>query len=283
MNNIALGKYIPGNSFIHKLDPRFKIIMMILLMVAVFLKIGYIGFALLFIVLFALFKIARLQFKMVFKTLKPMLFMMLFLLVLNILVMDGKTFLFTIPGINFDIYLEPILQTLFIVIRMILMISVTTLLTSTTKPLDLTFGIESLLSPLKIVRFPYHEVAMIITLALRFIPTIMEETQKIIKAQASRGVDLQEGKLREKISAVISLLVPLLLSQIQRAGELSDAMEARGYDTSKKRTRYRKLHITYRDFVGSFICIVILVGSIFLGKFENDIFLSIKNLISRVF
>ena len=164
MNNIALGKYIPGNSFIHKLDPRFKIIMMILLMVAVFLKIGYIGFALLFIVLFALFKIARLQFKMVFKTLKPMLFMMLFLLVLNILVMDGKTFLFTIPGINFDIYLEPILQTLFIVIRMILMISVTTLLTSTTKPLDLTFGIESLLSPLKIVRFPYHEVAMIITL-----------------------------------------------------------------------------------------------------------------------
>ena len=278
MNNIALGKYIPGNSFIHKLDPRFKVIMMILLMVAAFLDIGYLGFASLFIIFFILFKIAKLRFRTVFKTLKPMLFMMVFLLILNILVMDGETFLFTIPLINFDLYLEPILRTVYIVIRMLLMISVTTLLTSTTKPLDLTFGIESLLSPLKIIKFPYHETAMIITLALRFIPTIMEETQKIIKAQASRGVDLQEGKLREKISAVISLLVPLLLSQIQRAGELSDAMEARGYDTSKKRTRYRKLHITYRDFVASFVCIAILVGVIFLGKYDTSIYLSIKNL-----
>lgn len=278
MNNIALGKYIPGNSFIHKLDPRFKVIMMILLMVAAFLDIGYLGFASLFIIFFILFKIAKLRFRTVFKTLKPMLFMMVFLLILNVLVMDGETFLFTIPLINFDLYLEPILRTVYIVIRMLLMISVTTLLTSTTKPLDLTFGIESLLSPLKIIKFPYHETAMIITLALRFIPTIMEETQKIIKAQASRGVDLQEGKLRKKISAVISLLVPLLLSQIQRAGELSDAMEARGYDTSKKRTRYRKLHITYRDFVASFVCIAILVGVIFLGKYDTSIYLSIKNL-----
>lgn len=278
MNNIALGKYIPGNSFIHKLDPRFKVIMMILLMVAAFLDIGYLGFASLFIIFFILFKIAKLRFRTVFKTLKPMLFMMVFLLILNVLVMDGETFLFTIPLINFDLYLEPILRTVYIVIRMLLMISVTTLLTSTTKPLDLTFGIESLLSPLKIIKFPYHETAMIITLALRFIPTIMEETQKIIKAQASRGVDLQEGKLREKISAVISLLVPLLLSQIQRAGELSDAMEARGYDTSKKRTRYRKLHITYRDFVASFVCIAILVGVIFLGKYDTSIYLSVKNL-----
>lgn len=278
MNNIALGKYIPGNSFIHKLDPRFKVIMMILLMVAAFLDIGYLGFAALFIIFFILFKIAKLRFRTVFKTLKPMLFMMVFLLILNVLVMDGETFLFTIPLINFDLYLEPILRTVYIVIRMLLMISVTTLLTSTTKPLDLTFGIESLLSPLKIIKFPYHETAMIITLALRFIPTIMEETQKIIKAQASRGVDLQEGKLREKISAVISLLVPLLLSQIQRAGELSDAMEARGYDTSKKRTRYRKLHITYRDFVASFVCIAILVGVIFLGKYDTSIYLSVKNL-----
>lgn len=278
MNSIALGKYIPGNSFIHKLDPRFKVIMMILLMVAAFLDIGYLGFASLFIIFFILFKIAKLRFRTVFKTLKPMLFMMVFLLILNILVMDGETFLFTIPIINFDLYLEPILRTVYIVIRMLLMISVTTLLTSTTKPLDLTFGIESLLSPLKIIKFPYHETAMIITLALRFIPTIMEETQKIIKAQASRGVDLQEGKLREKISAVISLLVPLLLSQIQRAGELSDAMEARGYDTSKKRTRYRKLHITYRDFVASFVCIAILVGVIFLGKYDTSIYLSVKNL-----
>lgn len=278
MNNIALGKYIPGNSFIHKLDPRFKVIMMILLMVAAFLDIGYLGFAALFIIFFVLFKIAKLRFRTVFKTLKPMLFMMIFLLVLNVLVMDGEKLLFTIPLINFKVYLEPILRTLFIVIRMLLMISVTTLLTSTTKPLDLTFGIESLLSPLKIIKFPYHETAMIITLALRFIPTIMEETQRIIKAQASRGVDLQEGKLREKISAVISLLVPLLLSQIQRAGELSDAMEARGYDPSKKRTRYRKLHITYKDFIASVICILILVGVIFLGKYESSIYLSIKNL-----
>ncbi len=278
MNNIALGKYIPGNSILHKLDPRFKILMMIVLMIAVFLDIGYIGFAFLFIIFYILFKVAKLQFSTIFKTMKPMLFMMFFLLILNLLVLKGKTLLFTVPLINWNIYLEPILQTLYIVIRLLLMISITTLLTSTTKPLDLTFGIESLLSPLGILKFPYHEIAMIISLALRFIPTIMEETEKIIKAQASRGVDLKEGKLKEKISAVISLLIPLLLSQLQRAGELSDAMEARGYYPAKKRTKYRKLKVSYIDFIASFICVVILVISILLGKYENTIFAFIKKI-----
>lgn len=283
MNNIALGKYIPGNSFLHKLDPRFKILMMIILMVSVFLDIGYIGFVFLFIAFFVLFKIAKLRFSMVFKTMKPMMFMMIFLLILNLLVLKGETLLFVIPLVNWSIYLEPILQTLYIVIRLLLMVSITTLLTSTTKPLDLTFGIESLLSPLGLIKFPYHEIAMIISLALRFIPTIMEETQKIIKAQASRGVDLKEGKFREKISAVISLLIPLLLSQLQRAGELSDAMEARGYDPSKKRTKYRKLKVSYRDFIASIVCVGILLAVIFLGKYEATIFTYVKNLFGVIY
>jgi len=283
MNNIALGKYIPGNSFLHKLDPRFKIILMIVLMVAVLLDIGYIGYAFLFLMFFVLFKMAKLKFSMVFKTLKPMFFMFVFLLILNLLVLDGTTFLFEIPLIKWKIYLEPIVKTLYIVVRLILMISITTLLTSTTKPLDLTFGIEYLLSPLGIIHFPYQALAMMITLALRFIPTIMEETQRIIKAQASRGVDLKEGKLKEKIAAVISLLVPLFVSQIQRAEELSNAMQARGYDPDKKRTRYRKLKISYRDFVASAVSILILVAVILLGKYESNIYLSIKDFFGGLF
>jgi energy-coupling factor transport system permease protein len=179
--------------------------------------------------------------------------------------------LFTIPFLNFTLYLESITQTLFIIIRLALMLAVTTILTTTTKPLDMTYGLEWYMSPLKVIHFPAHEIAMTISIALRFIPTILEETERIIKAQKSRGVDLEEGKLKEKIGAIISLLIPLLISSFQRSEELSDAMEARGYNPSAKRTRYRVLKFKLCDLFAALITVILLTLVILLGVYNLQI------------
>ena len=194
---------------------------------------------------------------------------MAFLFVINIFVYKEGNPLFTIG--SFTLYDQAIYQTVFIIIRLTLMLAVTTILTTTTKPLDMTYGLEWYMTPLKIIRFPAHEIAMTISIALRFIPTILEETQRIIKAQKSRGVDLEEGKLREKIGAIISLLIPLLISSFQRSEELSDAMEARGYNPSAKRTRYRLLKFKLVDLISSLISVLLLVGVILLGIYNLNI------------
>ena len=149
------------------------------------------------------------------------------------------------------------------------MISVTTVLTATTKPLELTYGLEYFMSPLKVIKFPAHEIAMTISIALRFIPTILEETQKIMKAQASRGVDLQEGKLKEKIGAIISLIIPLFISAFQRSEELANAMEARGYNPSAKRTRYRQLKFKGIDLTSIIVSTLVLGMCIAFSQFPN--------------
>lgn len=275
MNNIALGKYIPGNSFIHKLDPRTKILLMILLMVTIFWNVGeflrFPVYIILTILIYVLLRISSIKVKTILKSLKPMLFMMLFLFIINMFVYQEGYPLFTIPVVEFTLYLEAITQTLFIIIRLALMLAVTTILTTTTKPLDMTYGLEWYMSPLKVIKFPAHEIAMTISIALRFIPTILEETQRIIKAQKSRGVDLEEGTLKEKINAIISLLIPLLISSFQRSEELSDAMEARGYDPSAKRTRYRILKFSLLDLFSLIGGIFVLVIVILLGVFNTSI------------
>jgi energy-coupling factor transport system permease protein len=274
MNNIALGKYIPGSSFIHKLDPRNKILIMILLMVAIFWDVGTLRFPLyivLSIFIYVLLRISGISIKTIFKSLKPMMFMMIFLFIINMFVYQEGYILFTIPFLNFTLYLESITQTLFIIIRLALMLAVTTILTTTTKPLDMTYGLEWYMSPLKVIRFPAHEIAMTISIALRFIPTILEETERIIKAQKSRGVDLEEGKLKEKIGAIISLLIPLLISSFQRSEELSDAMEARGYNPSAKRTRYRVLKFKLSDLFAALITVILLTLVILLGVYNLQI------------
>ena len=274
MNNIALGKYIPGSSFIHKLDPRNKILIMILLMVAIFWNVGMLRFPLyivLSIFIYVLLRISGISLKTIFKSLKPMMFMMIFLFIINMFVYQEGYVLFTIPFLNFTLYLDSITQTLFIIIRLALMLAVTTILTTTTKPLDMTYGLEWYMSPLKVIRFPAHEIAMTISIALRFIPTILEETERIIKAQKSRGVDLEEGKLKEKIGAIISLLIPLLISSFQRSEELSDAMEARGYNPSAKRTRYRVLKFKLSDLFAALITVILLTLVILLGVYNLQI------------
>ena len=191
---------------------------------------------------------------------KPMLWMMAFLLVINLLVIKTGTPLFSIKG--FIIYSDAVNQTLYIVVRLMLMVIITTVLTATTKPLDLTLGIEKLLKPFEKIGVPAHIIAMMISIALRFIPTLIEETQRIMNAQASRGVDLENGSIKEKIMAILSLIVPLFVSAFDRADQLANAMEARGYDPSRKRTRYKVLKMQTMDYASMLLSVVVLCACI---------------------
>lgn len=270
MDNIVFGRYMPIDSAIHRLDPRTKILGLFLLIIAIFIPAGVLGYALLGLIILDCVYLSKLKISYIMKAMKPMLFMMVFLLIVNVLVVHTGDLLWNIAGLK--IYSDAVFQTLYIVVRLLFMVTMTTILTATTKPLDLTLGIEDLLTPLKRIGVPAHEIAMMISIALRFIPTLIEEAQRIMKAQKSRGVDLEEGKFMEKVRSIVSLIVPLFISAFQRAEDLANAMEARGYVPDKKRTRYKQLAMHLNDYytlgfaiVVLILCIMIMVSSISLG------------------
>ena len=192
MDSMIIGRYLPLNSFIHKRDPRLKIGLLLLFLIAVFFDAGFIGYGILSAYVILCLLLSRISFKDVMKAMKPMIFMMAFLA--SVVCALGPV----------KIYSGALKQTAYILIRLILIISMTTLLTACTKPLDLTLGLEKLFGPLKKVGFPTHEIAMMISIALRFIPTLLEETQRIMKAQASRGVEIHERTIKKKITAIVS-------------------------------------------------------------------------------
>ena len=260
MNNLVFGKYIPIDSLMHRLDPRAKLIGLFLMIAAVFIPKSWWVFLVIALLLAVALLLAKIGIKMIVQSFKPMIMMMIFLLVINSLTIKTGDVMFTIG--TFAVYKDAIFNTLFVITRLLLMISITTLLTATTNPLDLTLGIEWLLKPLEVIHFPAHEVAMMVSIALRFIPTIIEETMRIMNAQKSRGVDFENGRLAEKISAILSLIVPLFSVVFERAYELADAMEARGYVPGEKRTRYHVLHFRFMDYLFIFICMAILAFSI---------------------
>lgn len=245
MDNIVIGKYLPNDTVIHNLDPRAKIIAMLIVMIAIFIPAGWVGYFIIGMIILDCIFLAEIKLSYVAKGMKPLLFMMIFLFIINVLVMREGEIVFSLFGL--DVYDSAIYQTLYIVIRLVYMVAITTILTATTKPLDLTLGIEDLLSPFIKIGVPAHEIAMMISIALRFIPTLIEETQRIMKAQASRGVDMEEGKLKDKILSMVSLIVPLFISAFQRAEDLAYAMEARGYSPDRKRTRYKQLKMHIQD------------------------------------
>lgn len=261
---MTLGRYLPYDSFMHRIDPRAKILCLLLVLITIFFDAGFSGYLLIGIFAFSALKLSKITLSYLLKSIKPMLFMMCFLAVINILVMRTGEVLVTIG--SFPIYTKALVQTAYIIIRLVLIVALTTVVTATTKPLDLTLGIEHLLTPFKKIGFPAHEVAMMISIALRFIPTLLEETERIMKAQASRGVDFKEGSLKEKISAIISLIVPLFISAFARAEELANAMEARGYQPDAKRTRYKVLKWRGQDTCimasGMILTVVIIAMSV---------------------
>ncbi|MBE6124484.1 MAG: energy-coupling factor transporter transmembrane protein EcfT [Erysipelotrichaceae bacterium] len=260
MKNIALGRYVPYNTFIHRLDPRIKLFMLVLLTVGVFMPIGINGFIFLSIFTLLMMICAKVRIKTFFKSLKAMWFMLLLLFVFNVIFIRSGEVLLTIG--NYPIYKEAIFQSLYIFFRLALMLAFTMILTSTTKPLDITYGLEFYLSPLKVIRFPAHEIAMIISIALRFIPTLLGETNRLINAQASRGVDYENGSLKEKIGAIISLIIPLFISSFQRSDELASAMVVRGYNPEGKRTRYKVYKLKWSDCVSFVLVILVFVVAI---------------------
>lgn len=267
MSSVSLGRYAPYDSFIHRMDPRNKILCLIALMIAVFVsystwELTFIIAGILALFIFALILISHISFKQLFVSLRALWFVIIFLLIVNCLVPPRNATVVAFSIGSFNIYVDAILQSAKIVIRLVLMISLSMILTATTKPLELTYALEWYLTPLKIIKFPAHEVAMTISIALRFIPTLLDEVDRIMKAQSSRGVDFKHGKISTRFKAIISLIVPLFISAFQRSEELADAMEARGYDPKQKRTRYRILKLRVSDIFVCLLCVSLAAATL---------------------
>lgn len=258
MDNMTFGKYIPGHSLIHRLDPRLKIAVLFVFLIAIFFDAGFLGYGILALFVLLCAFLSKIKLTHILKAVKPMIFMMLFLMFFNVFLLKTGDVLIKIGWLS--IYSDALYQTLYIFVRLILIITLSTIMTSTTKPLDLTLAIESLLGPLKKLNFPVHELAMMISIALRFIPDLLDDAKRIMKAQASRGVDFEEGSFLEKIRSIISLIIPLFISAFQRAGDLANAMESRNYNPEATRTRYRMLSWTIIDTWSLIISLVICIG-----------------------
>lgn len=265
MKDVTFGQYYPVNSFVHKMDARTKIVLSIAYIVAVFLvkEFHFYGFlaAFGFVVIAAI--TARVPFMKIIASIRGILFFIVFSSVLQIFFnRDGNVLVqFWVIKIT-DVGL---LRAAFIVCRITLVVMGTALLTLTTTPVALADGIESLLYPLKWVKFPVHEFALIMSIALRFIPTLMDETDRIIRAQKARGADFESGNIFKRVKALIPILIPLLISSFRRADELGDAMDARCYSGAKGRTKYKKAHFTFRDIIGLLLTAGLITGIVFLN------------------
>ena len=239
LKDITLGQYFPGNSPLHRMDPRTKILGITAYIVALFMAKSFVSYGFLFAVLAALIRISRVPVKSIVRGLKPVVFILVFTAVLNLFYTPGEHVLFKVWVLT--VTLEGVRTAFFMVVRIMMLITGTFLLTYTTSPILLTDGIESLLSPLKKLRVPVHELAMMMSIALRFIPTLIEETDKIMSAQRARGADFETGNLIQRAKSLIPLLVPLFISAFRRADELAVAMECRCYHGGEGRTRLRQL------------------------------------------
>ncbi|MBE6646228.1 MAG: energy-coupling factor transporter transmembrane protein EcfT [Ruminococcaceae bacterium] len=266
MNNIALGQFYPSSSVMHRLDPRMKIIIAIAYIVASFLCKNVISFALLLVSAFALILLSRIPVKIVLRSIKAIIFIMIFTAVLNVFWTKGDAEELLVSWKFIQIYMSGIYNAVFIAVRIIAMIIGTSIfLTYTTTPIQLTDAIEQLLAPLKLLKVPVHEFAMMMTIALRFIPTIVEETEKIMAAQKARGADFTNGSLAKRAKALIPVLIPLFISAFRRAGELATAMTCRCYRGGKGRTKLNVLRFTYRDFIALVFIAAFIAGIVLLN------------------
>ncbi len=269
MKDVAFGQYYPVESFVHKLDPRLKLLFLIAYIVAIFVATNFYGLAVCAFVLILAVAFSRVPVLKVLRAIRGVLFLVLFTAVLNVLFHTGET-VYWQYGI-LCISKEGILFSVFFVIRLVLLVVCSSLLTYTTTPVSLTDGIESLLTPLKWIRFPVHELALIMSIALRFIPILSDETGRIMNAQKARGADFETGGLIKKIRAVVPILIPLLLSAFRRADELGEAMDARCYMGSKNRTKYKKLTFGWRDAIGFLLGAAMVTGVVLLRVYLTGV------------
>ncbi|QBQ08109.1 cobalt ABC transporter permease [Spiroplasma gladiatoris] len=279
---MVFGRYMPYNSVIHKMDPRVKLLMIILLIAAVFFPIGFTGFVLIGTGIILMYSVSKLSFRMLFKLFTPIMFIFFMLILLNIFMLkpthpdefewvkvadQGARYTSTkefgyIFNFKFFWFSEKAAyRAIYMTIRIFLMITLTTILTGTTQPLELTLAIEDLLWPLKLIGIPVYIFSTIISIALRMIPTLIDEAGRIMKAQSSRGIDFKNGNIADKVKGTTSLIIPLLVSSFQKAEDLAYAMDSRGYDPHARRTRYRQVKFRIFDW---FIFLIYLTIAITL-------------------
>lgn len=265
IKDITIGQYFPGNSVIHRLDSRVKLVLDILYLVILFTAQSYTGLLLGMLFMVMCYMLARIKLVMILKSVKPILPLMIFTGILNLFFVKGETPLFKWEFI--EIYPEGVNTALFMLIRVITLIVGMSLLTYTTSPIMLTDAIERLLSPLKKIHVPVHELSMMMTIALRFIPTLVEETDKIMSAQKARGADFDSGNLFQRAKALLPILVPLFVSAFRRADELAVAMESRCYHGGEGRTRMKQMKLAVRDFVALGVTAALLAAVIVLNHY----------------
>lgn len=265
LKDITLGQYFPGNSYIHRLDPRTKLLGLIVYIVALFVAVNWVSYGIVFLFLAVIIAISTIPLKSIFRGMKPLIFILIFTGILNLFFTGGETELVSFWGVV--ITAEGVVRAIFMVLRILMLITGTFLLTYTTSPIALTDGLESLLSPLKVIRVPVHELAMMMCIALRFIPTLIEETDKIMSAQKARGADFESGSLISRVKALVPILVPLFISAFRRADELATAMECRCYQGGTGRTKMKILRFHRGDLMAFFVLMLLLGGTILLNIF----------------
>ena len=247
-NGFAFGQYYPASSIIHKMDPRCKIVLSLAYMVAIFLVKSYLGYLVTASVLFGTVALSKVPLKVVVRSIRAVLFLLIFTLAINLLfykqgtvIAEWKFITITWEGIDFAVKM---------LFRLTLLVMGASMLTFTTTATELTDGLESLMYPLKFIKVPVHDIAIIMSIALRFIPTLVEETQKIMNAQKARGAELDTGNFFKRVKAMLPILIPLFVSAFRRADELADALDARCYNASDKRTKMKVLRFNLRDYIG---------------------------------
>ena len=265
LKDITLGQYFPGNSFVHRLDSRTKLLVLVAYIVALFMAVSWASYGLCLVFLVTSIAISGIPAKSFLRGMKPLMFILIFTAILNIFFTEGETVLVAFWGIT--ITLEGLIRAFFMLLRILMLVTGTFLLTYTTSPISLTDGLESLLSPLKRIKLPVHELSMMMCIALRFIPTLIEETDKIMSAQKARGADFESGNLLQRVKALIPFLVPLFISAFRRADELATAMECRCYQGGDGRTKMKLLRYHLQDVKAFAIGAVMIAGVCVLRSF----------------
>ena len=265
LKDITLGQYFPGKSPIHRLDPRTKLILTVVYIVALFLANNWFSYLLMMVFLVSCIKISAIPPKSIVRGMKPLVLILIFTAVLNLFYSEGGVVLVQVGSLT--ITTEGLKRAFFMIWRILMLISGTFLLTYTTSPISLTDGLENLLNPLKMLHVPVHELAMMMSIALRFIPTLIEETDKIMSAQKARGADFETGSIIDRAKALVPVLVPLFISAFRRADELATAMECRCYQGGEGRTKMKQLHYTRIDFAAFGVVALVVAAIVVLKRF----------------
>ncbi len=267
--DVAFGQYYPAKSFIHKMDARIKIVLSLLYMVGIFFIQSFFGFGVIFVFLALMIIASRVPFKSVVKSIKPILILLAFTTILNLFFVSSGDVL--VEWWIFRITYGGLIFAGKMILRLLLLVMGASILTLTTTPVDLTHAIEKLLKPLNVIHFPVHELALIMSITLRFIPSLMDETDRIIRAQKARGADFESGNIFKRAKAFIPILIPLLIGAFKRADELAIAMDSRCYKVAKGRTIMKILKAGWRDFVGSLVLLIFFGGVIALNFLQPQL------------